>query len=91
MPPNSEIDNELREYLREWRRGVAKKQGIAAFIVMHDSSLNELCRLKPDTLAGVRLVPGFGERKTELYGEQVLSVLRDFRNGARAKIQNPLR
>lgn len=88
---SSEIDVNLREYLREWRREVAKKQGVAAFVVMHDSSLNELCRQQPDTLAGVRLVPGFGERKTELYGEQVLNALREFHRGARAKTQNPLR
>jgi ATP-dependent DNA helicase RecQ len=82
---SSEVDPELREYLREWRREVAKKQGIAAFVVMHDSSLNELCRLQPDSLAAVRRVPGFGERKTELYGEQLLHALGEFRRGARAK------
>src|ERR1051325_4753882 len=33
------VDEELREYLREWRRGIAKEQGLPAYIVMHDSTL----------------------------------------------------
>jgi len=76
-------NSELREYLREWRRTTAKDNGIAAFIVMHDTSLDELCRTKPKTLAELRGVSGFGERKTELYGPQILEALESFRRGAR--------
>src|SRR5262245_22497881 len=39
-----EANRELREHLRMWRREVAKRQGIPAFTVMHDTSLDELCR-----------------------------------------------
>ncbi len=41
------IDPELREFLREWRRTTARERGTAAFIVMHDTSLDELCRVRP--------------------------------------------
>src|ERR1700716_1943127 len=33
----SAIDSELREYLREWRREIAKQQNTPAFVVMHDT------------------------------------------------------
>jgi ATP-dependent DNA helicase RecQ len=79
-----DADQELREYLREWRRTTAREQGIAAFIIMHDTSLAELCRSKPGSLSELRRVPGFGERKTELYGQEILDALHRFRNGARA-------
>jgi ATP-dependent DNA helicase RecQ len=79
----SDADRELHEYLREWRRTTARAQGIAAFIVMHDTSLAELCRVKPRSLSELRRVPGFGERKTELYGQDILDALGRFRNGAR--------
>jgi ATP-dependent DNA helicase RecQ len=82
--PASDVDADLREYLREWRRGVAKQDKIASFMVMHDSSLDEICRRRPASLAGIRDIPGFGERKTERYGQQILQVLAEFRNGARA-------
>ena len=79
-----EGNNELREYLRMWRRDVAKKQGIPAFTVMHDTSLEELCRVMPESLAAIRGIHGFGERKTESYGREILAAIRQFRQGARA-------
>jgi ATP-dependent DNA helicase RecQ len=85
-PGADDVDPELREYLREWRRVTSKEMGTAAFIVMHDSSLNELCRVRPRSLEELRGVSGFGERKTELYGPQILEALERFRNGARARV-----
>lgn len=76
--PASAVDVELREHLREWRRKIAKKQGIPAFVVMHDSSLDELCRQRPITLGGIRAVPGFGERKTEVYGPGILDAIQEY-------------
>jgi ATP-dependent DNA helicase RecQ len=78
-----DADRELHEYLREWRRTTARTQGVAAFIIMHDTSLAELCRVKPRSLSELRRVPGFGERKTELFGGDILDALDRFRNGAR--------
>jgi ATP-dependent DNA helicase RecQ len=80
----SDVDPELREYLREWRRTTAKQDGIAAFIVMHDTSLDELCRKRPRSLTELLHVSGFGERKTEVYGQQILDALKKFREGTRA-------
>jgi ATP-dependent DNA helicase RecQ len=75
---------ELREYLRMWRRDTARKQGIPAFTVMHDTSLDELCRVMPESLAEIRQIYGFGERKTESYGREILAAISHFREGARA-------
>jgi ATP-dependent DNA helicase RecQ len=57
---------------------------MASFVVMHDSSLDEICRRRPASLAEIRGIPGFGERKTERYGQQILQVLAEFNKGARA-------
>lgn len=67
----------LRESLREWRRRIAKENAIPAFVVMHDTSLDELCEKRPRSLEGLRKVSGFGEKKTQLYGEQILAVIRE--------------
>jgi len=77
------IDPELREFMREWRRMTSKEMGIAAFIIMHDTSLDHLCQVQPRSLADIRKVSGFGERKTEMYGPAILEALERFRNGAR--------
>lgn len=83
-PAMSGIQEELREYLREWRRVAARESKVAAFVVMHDSSLDEICRQRPTALEGIRAVSGFGERKTEKYGAQILQALREFDQGSRA-------
>jgi ATP-dependent DNA helicase RecQ len=69
-------DDGLREHLRQWRRDVAKRQNIPAFIVMHDTTLDELCRVRPRSLQELARVSGIGERKIELYGREILEVVR---------------
>src|SRR5271163_2971587 len=81
------VDPELREYLREWRRVTSKKLKVAAFIIMHDTSLDHLCQVRPRSLPELRKVSGFGERKTEMYGPDILEALERFRNGARVAIE----
>ena len=77
-------DRELRRFLQEWRRETARKKGVAAFVVLHDSSLDDLCLVEPQTLAQLRQVSGFGQKKIEAYGNEILDALRRFREGARA-------
>jgi ATP-dependent DNA helicase RecQ len=76
---------DLREYLREWRRGVSKEKNIPAYIVLHDSSLEEICRRQPKFFAELLEIPGIGERKAELYGNEILGSLKKFNEGQRAK------
>jgi ATP-dependent DNA helicase RecQ len=78
------VDPELRDYIREWRREMSKEQGVPAYIVMHDTSLEDLCRRRPASLAELLSVSGFGERKTELYGQGILEALGRFAKGTRA-------
>ncbi len=80
------LDPELHEYLREWRRRIAKERGVAAFVVLHDTSLQEICHRQPSSLVEIRQIHGFGERKTETYGQSVLDALAQFRSGARVSI-----
>jgi ATP-dependent DNA helicase RecQ len=82
-PIAADIDLDLREFLREWRRTTAKRQLVPAYVVMHDSSLDDLCRKLPSSLAALRHVSGFGERKTELYGPGILEALAEFRKQSR--------
>jgi len=77
-------DGDLLEYMREWRRTVAKEQGVPAFVVLHDSTLYEICRVLPASLSQLRTITGIGERKSEMYGQKILAALGCYRNGARA-------
>jgi ATP-dependent DNA helicase RecQ len=77
----------MREYLREWRRTTAREQGVAAFIVLHDSTLEEICRVQPKFYAELRQISGIGERKAAAFGQQILDALARFHDGARATVQ----
>src|SRR6202158_3499427 len=52
--PKLSVDRELNEYLREWRRNIAKDQGISATVVLNDSALEDLCLVEPSNLPGMR-------------------------------------
>jgi ATP-dependent DNA helicase RecQ len=80
----SSADAELSEYLREWRRITAKEQNAPAFVVLHDTTLEEICRRRPSSMAELLSITGIGERKAEVYGKGILSTLERYRNGARA-------
>jgi ATP-dependent DNA helicase RecQ len=77
---------ELREYLRAWRRAMSKEKNIPAYVVLHDSSLEEICRRQPKLLAELLEIPGIGERKAEVYGKPILDAMEKFRQGERAGI-----
>ena len=80
----TEADPALAAYLREWRRNMAREKKVSAFIILHDSTLEELCRRRPVYFAELRQVPGIGEKKADMYGTEILQALKNFREGARA-------
>ena len=80
----SVVDAQLREDLREWRRNTARELGVAAFVVLHDTALDALCAAKPSTLQLLRAVSGFGDKKVERYGREILEALQRFSRGERA-------
>jgi ATP-dependent DNA helicase RecQ len=80
----AEADPALADYLREWRRNMARENKVPAYIILHDSTLEELCRRRPSNFAELKQVPGIGEKKADVYGSELLQALRNFGEGARA-------
>ena len=68
----------LADRVREWRRAIAKSNGVPAYVILHDSTLDEICRLRPATLEELLEVPGIGQRKAETYGREILALLAAF-------------
>ena len=84
--PAAESNPLLADYLREWRRNMAKENKVPAYIILHDSTLEELCRQRPKNLAQLMQVTGIGERKADVYGTEILQALRNFDSGSRATV-----
>jgi ATP-dependent DNA helicase RecQ len=82
--PDVTVNEELRELLREWRRATAREKMIAAFVVLHDTTLDELCLKKPANLEELKRISGIGEKKCEMYGREILQLFSRFEKGERA-------
>ncbi len=79
-----EVNSELLDYLRQWRREISRRENVPAFMVLHDSGLEDLCRKQPRNAAALLHVIGIGERKARVYGQAILDALERFRQGSRA-------
>jgi ATP-dependent DNA helicase RecQ len=84
LPAPPGPDRELMDLFREWRRATANRANVAAFVVLTDAALEDLCRKRPSNLRELLAVSGIGERKAELYGAEIFGVFDGFRKGARA-------
>jgi ATP-dependent DNA helicase RecQ len=73
------IKGDLREKLRAWRRELAKLQGMPPYVILHDATIDALCRLRPRDAAELLEVPGIGERKAERFGARILELIAEER------------
>jgi ATP-dependent DNA helicase RecQ len=65
------------ERLRAWRAGMAKEQGVPAYVIFHDATLRQIAAQAPSTLAELARVNGVGEAKLAKYGQLILDTLGD--------------
>ena len=70
------VDRELFEELRSVRLQIARSRGVPPYVIFHDTTLRELARVKPQSMAELRTIYGVGARKAEDLGEQFLAVMR---------------
>ncbi|HEX7685217.1 MAG TPA: DNA helicase RecQ [Trinickia sp.] len=63
------------ERLRAWRTDTAKRDGVPAYVIFHDATLAEIARSAPETIDGLRHIPGIGARKLERFGDELLEVV----------------
>ncbi|EYR64043.1 ATP-dependent DNA helicase RecQ, partial [Actinotalea ferrariae CF5-4] len=63
------------ETLRTWRAGVAKEQGVPAYVVFHDATLREIASRRPGSREELGTVAGVGAAKLERYADGVLAAL----------------
>jgi superfamily II DNA helicase RecQ len=67
--------------LREWRRGVAKDQGVPAYVVFSDATLQSIAAVRPASRSELAGVPGVGAVKLDRYGPAVLELCSEAAGG----------
>ena len=68
-------EREQWEALRALRRKLAEEHGVPPYVIFPDSTLLEMLRSQPTSMAEMARVSGVGARKLERYGEAFLEVL----------------
>ncbi|MBX9698437.1 MAG: RecQ family ATP-dependent DNA helicase, partial [Acetobacteraceae bacterium] len=67
----------LFDALRAWRKREAAEQGIAPFIIFHDTTLAAIAAARPLHAAALAEIPGVGRSKLDRYAEAVLGIVRE--------------
>jgi len=66
---------ELFSRLRDWRKGVAEKEGVPVYAVLTNEQLAQVVQGKRATKVDLKEIDGIGEARVEKYGESLLRVL----------------
>jgi ATP-dependent DNA helicase RecQ len=71
-----DVDRDLFERLRAARLRIARTRGVPPYVIFHDTTLRELARLRPTSIAELYGIRGIGARKAEDLGDAFLAVIR---------------
>ena len=72
---NPDVDAGLFERLRIWRGEKAREQKVPAYVVLHNSHLEEISSSKPRTIQELGSIKGVGLRRAARYGEELLALV----------------
>lgn len=77
-PPLSRLESELFERLRALRKSLADERRIPPFLIASDVVLEELCRVRPTSIAGLTGVRGIGRQKAQDLGQPFVASIAEF-------------
>ena len=70
------LDPELYAMLIDLRKRVAKKQGLAPYVIFFDASLEQMATMYPITLQELQNIQGVGAGKAKRYGQAFCDLIR---------------
>jgi len=68
------VEEKLWLKLKAKRTELAREQGVPPYVIFHDSTLQEMMKVQPKTLAQFKGIGGVGQTKLERYGEHFVEV-----------------
>lgn len=71
----NEEEKVIFEKLKMWRRQKAEEEGIPVYIIATNNELKDLLKQRPKSLEVLKNVRGFGVKKIEKYGKDILGIL----------------
>lgn len=78
------VEQELFQQLVALRKRISAEVRLPPYIIFHDSTLLEMCRLLPADLVALQGIQGVGAAKIEKYGIRFVEAIRDFTGAGKA-------
>ncbi len=76
-PGAGPADPDLVDRLKRWRLAQATAQGVPAYVIFNDATLDALAARRPSSGSALLEIPGIGPAKLEAYGDDLLDLLAD--------------
>ena len=70
--------DQLFSHLVTLRKKISAEVNLPPYIIFHDSTLRDMCRLLPSDLEKLRAVQGVGQAKLEKYGLRFIQAIHEF-------------
>lgn len=77
----------LFEELRAFRKEIAAKNKVPAYVIFHDATLKEIATIQPSNKSELLAVQGMGKVKYERFGEEILALI-NVHGGKKTKKQS---
>lgn len=78
-------DLDLLSQLKLWRKTIAAENKVPAYVIFHDTTLNDLAERKPTNEHQMLQIQGMGQVKFERFGLQILDIINKF--GSSSKVE----
>lgn len=69
------VDEALYNQLKQWRQLRADQDHVPPYVIAHNTSLSAIASRKPQNHEQLRAIPGFGVKKVDNYGDEILRLL----------------
>lgn len=65
----------ILKHLKQWRTDKATELSLSGYMICHNSELINIAVKKPNNTEELKRIKGFGDKKTEKHGDDIISVL----------------
>ena len=66
----------LKQELIDYRKKISKRDNIKAYYIFNNKQLDELLELLPCSIEELTSIAGFGSKKCEKYGKEILEIIK---------------
>ncbi|MFN2587793.1 MAG: ATP-dependent helicase [Actinomycetota bacterium] len=74
--PPERADDPVYQALKAWRLERSRRDGVPAYVIFHDATLQEIAQASPSSLVQLARISGVGPAKLDRYGGEVLVTLK---------------